>query len=82
MTADKMQSIARVLSNSSWCRYWLSYTLSNEGQTVMAIQCRDETGKPLPINDAKRHGLEEGMFFIYTALRTHEDGTPYFIRLH
>ena len=74
MTASQLQNIARQLSNSSWCRHWLNWS-----DTVMAIQCRDESGHPMKINraDANRFGFEEQNHYVYTIPRTNDDGTPY-----
>ena len=75
MTADKLQDLARVLSNCSWCRYWLN--LHDSHYVIMAIQCRNESGQPLPIHDAERHGLKVGPDFLYTVRRTNKDGSEY-----
>jgi len=76
MTATEVQDHARVLSNSSWCRYWLLWGIDSEGCNV-AIQCRDETGKPLRIADATTRGYNEHPDYLYMAPRTNEDGTYY-----
>lgn len=79
MTATEIQNIARRLSNSSWCRYWLNYTDSEH--PILAIQCRNGYGVPQPIRDAEKHGLKQQLDFLYTAPRTNEDGTPYVSKL-
>lgn len=76
MTADEVQAHARVLANSSWCRYWLTYNARADGCEV-AIQCRDVNGKPLPIYEAKMKGYTERGEYLYTAPRTTEAGFPY-----
>ncbi len=77
MTATKLQDAVRVLANGSWTRYWLSYNQTSFGETIMAVQCRDENGKPKPISDAPRHGFAMHNNYIYTVPRTNEDGSPY-----
>lgn len=76
MTADELQSIARRLSNSSWCRYWLNWS-DRTSPVTMAIQCHDASGVPQRVPDAISHGLEEREDFVYTATRTNDDGTIY-----
>jgi len=75
MTAEKLQSYARVLSNSGWCRYWLNWSSSEN--PIMAIQVINSAGVPQEITDAEASGLTLSVDYIYTAPRTNEDGTPY-----
>lgn len=80
MTATKLQDAVRVLANGAWTRYWMNYSKTADGETIMAVQCRDETGKPQPISDASRHGFAMHNDYFYTIPRTNEDGTPYVSR--
>ena len=78
MTATKIQDIARRLSNQSWCRYWLNLNDSHDN-VVMAIQCRDANGLPVPIHDINSAGetFTETFKHVYNVARTNDDGTPY-----
>lgn len=80
MTADQFQlNIVLPLANRGcWVRYWMNWMDQSPG--VMAIQCRDEDGKPHRISDAEHHGLSlvpNETLFIYTVPRTNADGTPF-----
>jgi hypothetical protein len=81
MTATKLQDVVRVLANGAWCRYWMNWNKDAIGRTIMAVQCRDEKGRPQQINDAQRHGFAQHNDFFYTVPRTNEDGTDYATKL-
>ena len=78
MTADEVQSVARRLSNQTWCRYWLNLHNSREPVTV-AIQCRDENGNPEAIPDLEKLAMTISPMspFMYVATRTNADGSNY-----
>lgn len=75
MTVDKLQSLIRRLANGGWVRYWLYWNAID--CTIMAIQCRNESGIPEPIEGMEAIGFSKESNFIYTISRTNEDGTPY-----
>lgn len=81
MTACELQTIASRLSNCSWCRHWLNFYDSADN-VWMAIQCRDNRGKPEPVHDLESRGFsydpDSLMYFIQ---RTNEDGSPFKSRL-
>ena len=89
MTIDELQSIARRLSNSGWCRWWCHFNYPNT-PSQMAIQVLDvlkfEDGfQPVPVNDIESLGFtlyqpqSDGapLNYIYLVDRTNADGTPY-----
>lgn len=80
MTATELQSIVRSLANSTWCRYWLNF-YNSPTDVYMAIQCRDETGKPEPVAWLFNNGFVELDQFtsplLYFIKRTNEDGTDF-----
>jgi hypothetical protein len=83
MTATELQSLARILSNQTWCRHWLNWQ-DRQKDVVMAIQCRDCTGKPERVVDLERLGFElwanaddQACQYLYVAPRTNDDGSPF-----
>jgi hypothetical protein len=80
VTATELQDIARVLSNSSWCRYWLNWDDRQRGQPTMAIQCIDPTGMPQKVSGSEGRGFAESDRYVYTILRTEEDGKPFLLK--
>jgi hypothetical protein len=80
MTATELQRLVRIISNQAWCRHWLNYG-DRSDNVVMAIQCRDATGKPEPIDGLSRLGFTELQDHTYTIPRTNEDGSPFASKL-
>lgn len=80
MTVTEIQDIVRRLSNQTWCRYWLNFHGSRH-PVWMAIQCRDESGKPEPVADLLKIGFVEqqpvNCPHLYFIKRTSDDGTDY-----
>lgn len=76
MTANELQSLARILSNQTWCRHWLNLHNSKTPVT-MAIQCRDCTGQPETVMDLENRGFKMEAGYMYTIKRTNEDGTDF-----
>lgn len=69
MTASEMRNRAGFLSNCCWCRHWLHLHSSDDGEHVMAIQCRDSDGKPIEILGLKSDGFIQDKDFIYLIKR-------------
>lgn len=81
MTATELQRIALNLSNQCFTRYWLNFNHAcGETQVQMAISCSDGRNtlevSALKNDDFKTFSRNGRLY--YVALRTNEDGTPYF----
>jgi hypothetical protein len=79
MTSDRLQSIARRLGNSFWCRHWLHFNYPLQEPWLMAVSCLDGDGNPLNV---ALEGLgfvkvHHGDLIVYTVPRTDERGEPF-----
>lgn len=87
MTADELQRLARMLGNSTWCRYWMHYNYPQAEPWEMALSCVEfqmqrnaRISLPCPVDGLKERGfrteLVDGLIY-YIIARTNEDGTPF-----
>lgn len=85
MTATRLQTIVRMLSNSHWCRYWLNWNVCD--WRTMAISCMEaRDGRhgiewvPVLVPELLKRGFRQeqrdGMTY-YLIERTNEDGSPF-----
>lgn len=87
MTADRLQSLALLLSRAGWVRHWLHWNYPTREPWFMAIDPRDDKGKPMDLKGEMEksgfartlHGTmdDTGECVIWTIRRTNADGTPY-----
>lgn len=79
MTLQELQhKYVRLLANKIWIRYWIHYNYPIQDPWIMAIQARDDNGKPQELPDLKEYKPKQKYKkFMYEIPRTNEDGTPF-----
>jgi len=77
ITLDQLKEIAVNLSGQAWCNYCPKVGYTKDGQSIMAIQCRNIKGKPIEVNFLLHDGFIQTENFIYYIRRIHENGEPY-----
>lgn len=83
LTIDKLQSHARMLSNSCFTRYWAHYNWP-QNPVQMAIAIKDDDGNTASCHDLERANYEKQTTngnIIYICDRINSDGTPYVSKL-
>lgn len=87
MTLEKLQDLARLLGNSTWCRWWAWWSYPSREPWEIALSCieiidegRGPRARAVPLPDLLAQGFREerrGRALYYVIARTNEDGTPF-----
>lgn len=87
MTLEDLRKIARTLSNTYWCRYWIHWNWPTEEPWEMALSClemqclgQEVVHRPVYLSSLEEKGFTEevrdGLIY-YVVRRTEENGEPW-----